>query len=378
MMLKPINSNILRAFWAWWFKEFIRLAVKIILPCMLWASMSACSSVSYYAHIMNGHHALTVAEEDIEDILAENKYDEALRSRLKKALEIRKYASEQLGLPDNDSYKSFVKLDRPYPIWNVIAAQKFSVKPKQWCFLIVGCINYRGYFSEQDANTKAKELAAEGYDVAVSPAAAYSTLGWFDDPLLSSMLYKEDSHLAGIIFHELAHQQVYIDDDSSFNEAFATTVEIEGVRRWLALNNDQRATQAYRRYKQRQKQFNQLLKTTQQQLKALYQQKRPDEAMLQQKQMIIAGMKQGYRQLKRQWGGYTGYDKWMSRDINNAHLALVATYHELVPAFEHLLLSSGTSLPDFYTAVATLGDLPREKRAAELKKLALRSAFVSF
>lgn len=339
----------------------------IIVCCYIF--LTACGTVSYYSHIMNGHHELMQAEEDIVDILAKNKYDEAISARLSHALEIRQFASDKLDLPDNDSYKTFVKLDRKYPVWNVIAADRFSVQAKQWCFLIVGCISYRGYFGEQDAETKAKELRAEGLDVTVSPAAAYSTLGWFDDPLLSSMLYKEEAHLAGIIFHELAHQQVYIDDDSSFNEAFATAVELEGVRRWLEAQGDAKGIEKYRQYKQRQRQFNGLLQATRKKLQALYKTLQSEVILLAGKKQIIAEMKVEYQKATQQQGRSPGYDRWMQRDINNADLALVATYHEWVPAFEALLKQQGYKLDLFYTEVDRLGALSKNERSAILQQL---------
>ena len=334
------------------------------LLCLLLSGMliTACGSVSYYSQAVNGHYALLEDEEAIEKILAENKFDEDVRARLKRALAIRQFASDKLGLPDNDSYKTFVKLKQKYPIWNVVAAERFSVNARQWCFLFVGCISYRGYFKEQAAEDMAKELRTEGYDVTVSPAAAYSTLGWFDDPLLSSMLYKEEAHLAGIIFHELAHQQVYIDDDSSFNEAFATAVELEGVRRWLESQGDAGGIERYREYKQRQRDFNNLLKATRQQLIEVYQSDKPEVDKLRLKAETIAAMKTKYKSVKQAWDGYSGYDSWMARDTNNADLALVATYHEMVPMFEQLLKENDYDLPRFYQAVAALGELPRQQR----------------
>lgn len=344
--------------------------LKIVFLGLCLYSLTGCSTVSYYSQVINGHYALIENEEDIEDILAEKRYSADVRQRLQRALEIRRFASEQLGLPDNDSYKTFVKLKHKYPVWNVIAAEPLSVKARQWCFLFVGCISYRGYFNEQDAKDMAAELHKQGYDVTVSPAAAYSTLGWFDDPLLSSMLYKEESHLAGIIFHELAHQKVYIDDDSSFNEAFATTVELEGVKRWMRVHGDTASIKRYRTYKQRQKEFNQLLITTREKLKRLYASEKTDAEKLQGKQAIIAAMKQDYQALKKSWGGYSGYDNWMARDINNANLALVATYHELVPMFEAMLKQQDYDLKRFYAAVEKTGELPEEERDREFKLLA--------
>ena len=345
-------------------KVFVLLVMTLVLP--------GCATVGYYSHIMNGHHALMEGEEAIEDILTENKYDEPIRERLKRAQAIRRFASEELALPDNDSYKNFVKLDRKYPVWNVIAAEKYAINAKQWCFMFVGCLSYRGYFNEQAANLMAKQLSLQGYDVIVSPAAAYSTLGWFDDPLLSSMLYKEDAHLAGIIFHELAHQKVYIDNDSSFNEAFATAVELEGIRRWLAAYGDARGVNNYRQYKQRQRDFNALLKTTREELKKLYKTEKNETVLDVNKKRIIVEMKQGYQRLKKQWGGHAAYDKWFARDINNADLALVATYHELVPAFEALLKQQDYNLVQFYEVVRDLGKQNKASRSAVLERLGVQ------
>ena len=340
------------------YRFVVRTTLIIFLPVII----TGCASLGYYSHVMNGHFELMSGEQPIDALISEGKISKELQKKLQQVLQIRQFAVTELGLPDNDSYKTFVKLNRQYPVWNVVAAEQFSVKPRQWCFLIVGCISYRGYFNEQDARVKANELKAEGYDVYVAGAAAYSTLGWFDDPVLSSMLYKEESHLAGIIFHELAHQQVYIDDDSAFNEAFATAVELEGVRRWLKVQGDPQAINKYRTYKTRQAGFNKLLRKTQTQLAMLYKQKYDKQTMLQKKQQIIKGMKTDYQQLKKQWQGYKGYDDWMSKEINNARLALVATYHELVPAFERILKEQDYALDNFYREVKALGEMDKDKR----------------
>ena len=328
--------------------------------------LSGCATLSYYSHIMNGHLDLMSGQQPINEIISNKDTSQALQEKLKRVLEIRKFAVTELGLPDNDSYTHFVKLDRPYPVWNVVAAEKFSVEPKKWCFLIVGCISYRGYFNEQQANEKAEELKAAGYDVYVSGAAAYSTLGWFDDPVLSSMLYNEEAHLAGIIFHELAHQLIYIDDDSAFNEAFATALELEGVRRWLQKQGDAESIKRYRTYKNRQADFNQLLRSTQTKLKTLYAEKHDQKTMSDKKQGIIKSMHVDYQQLKQKWQGYKGYDRWMSKEINNARLALVATYYDLVPAFERMLQKQNFVLESFYQEVRKIGELEKKIRNNQL------------
>ena len=324
--------------------------------------LSGCNSLGYYAHVVNGHLDLMSREQPIEELLKDNTLDAKLQQKLQLAQRLRRFASEELLLPENDSYKTYVSLGRPYPVWNVIAAERYSVKAKQWCFLFTGCISYRGYFDQQRAEQMANELSAEGYDV-------YSTIGWFDDPLLSSMLYDDEARLAGILFHELAHQQLYVENDSSFNEAFATTVELEGVRRWLEKHGKQQEIQNYHRYKQRQKQFQQLLAKTHAALKQAYASETEPQRLEELKRHHFQQLQQQYMELKQGWDGYEGYDKWMQQDLNNAHLALVATYHELVPAFERILAEQGHDLSRFYREVARLGALDVEKRAQLLARL---------
>ncbi|MDH5178387.1 MAG: aminopeptidase [Gammaproteobacteria bacterium] len=327
---------------------------------------SGCSSISYYTHLMSGHFALMSGEKPIEEVLAQQETSAELKAKLQQVLVMRQFAVAELGLPDNGSYKKFVKLDRKYPVWNVVATKPYSITPRQWCFLVVGCISYRGYFNEAAAQAKAAELQGQGYDVQVSGASAYSTLGWFNDPLVSSMLYRDDVHLAGVLFHELAHQQVYIENDSAFNEAFATAVELEGVRRWLLKLNDPAANQRYRIYKERQKDFNQLLRGTREKLKQFYAAEKEPQKLAEGKRRLFAELQQEYLVLKKRWDGYDGYDKWMAQGLNNAHLALTATYHELVPAFEALLQRLDYDLPRFYAEVTRIGKLEKAERQAAL------------
>ena len=198
-------------------------------------TVSACSSFGYYMDLMAGHSELLEQQKPISEILIDKETNLKLRELLETSQNIRNFASNRLDLPENDSYRMYADLKRRYAVWNVIAAKEFSVEPKKWCFLFVGCLSYRGYFSKEDAMAYASELKNEGYDVYVVGASAYSTLGWFDDPLLNTMMYKSEARRAGVIFHELAHQVVYIEGDSAFNEAFATTVEEEGIQRWMVI-----------------------------------------------------------------------------------------------------------------------------------------------
>ena len=331
--------------------------------------LSGCNSLGYYAHVVNGHLDLMSREEPIQDLLEDKDLDAKLQRKLQLVQRLRRFASDELLLPDNGSYKTFVRLERQYPVWNVIAAERYSVKAKQWCFLFTGCISYRGYFDQEQAVAMAAELKQQGYDVYVAGVAAYSTIGWFDDPVLSSMLYDDEARLAGILFHELAHQKLYIENDSSFNEAFATAVELEGVRRWLKQHGNQQEIQAYRRHKQRQKQFQHLLRQTHEALKQAYEGETEQHRLKELKRQHFQQLQQQYAELKKRWSGYSGYDKWMQQELNNAHLALVATYHELVPAFEHILEEQGHDLAHFYREVARLGALDAEKRGQRLAQL---------
>jgi len=332
-------------------------------------TVSACSSFGYYMDLMSGHSELLEQKKPISEILANKETESKLRQLLETSQKIRDFASKELHLPENDSYRTYADIRRPYAVWNVVAAKEFSIEAKKWCFLFVGCLSYRGYFSKEDASTYANELKKEGYDIYVAGAKAYSTLGWFDDPLLNTMMYKSEARRAGIIFHELAHQVVYIDDDSAFNEAFATTVEQEGIRRWMAKKGKSKQYDQYRVNKKRDAQLNALLRETREKLKQLYKTKISEKEKRQEKKLIFSLMQKKYQRLKKSWGDYTVYDKWMSQELNNAHLLLIATYYNLVPAFKAMLKKENNNLKKFYVAVEQLGQLDKEKRNTQLKQL---------
>ncbi len=333
-------------------------------------TLSACSSFGYYMDLMAGHSELLEQQKPVSDILADKDTKSKLRQLLKTSQNIRDFASKELYLPENDSYRMYADIKRRFVVWNVVAAKEFSIKPKKWCFLFVGCLSYRGYFSKEDAIIYANELKSEGYDVYVAGASAYSTLGWFDDPLLNTMMYKSEAHRAGIIFHELAHQLVYIDDDSAFNEAFATTVEEEGINRWMTKSGKTKEYDEYLLDKKRDVELNQLLQTTRDKLKVLYDTNISTDKKRASKKRLFSLMQKKYQQLKKTWGGYNAYDKWMSQELNNSHLLLISTYHELVPAFKAMLEKENNNLKNFYLAVEKLGEFDKKDRKNKLIKLA--------
>lgn len=332
-------------------------------------TVSGCATLDYYAQSIGGHLRLMSMRVPVERILAGEQTSSSLRSRLALALAIREFAHRELNLPNNDSYRSYVDLGRPYVSWTVVAAPALSLKPKTWCFPVVGCVAYRGYFGEAEATTFAKKLEQDGYDVHVAGVQAYSTLGWFDDPLLSSMVAQPEYRLAGVIFHELAHQRLYVPGDSGFNEAYAVVIEKQGVERWLAREGTSEQVEKYREDSARRGQFLELVRRTRQSLERLYASELDDAQKRKQKAAIFSLMQTEYAELRTTWNGYHGYDAWFDAGLNNAKLALVATYNAYVPAFEKLLASKEGDLRAFNAACEALAQLDKETRQAALKRL---------
>ena len=303
------------------------------------ALVAGCQSISYYAQAIGGHLKVVAKARPVEDLLADPATEPQLKARLETARRIREFASKQLGLPDNRSYASYAELDRQYVVWNVFAAPELAVEPRPECFPFTGCVAYRGFYSEEDARRHAGKLREAGFDVHVGGVPAYSTLGWFDDPLLSTFIRYPDAQLARLVFHELAHQLVYAKNDTTFNESFAVAVEEEGVRRWLELENRSGELEAFRAAQVRKREFAARITQTRERLAAIYRMDLPREAMLEQKR----------GEWERLRAAYPG----LPAEPNNAFLASIAVYTDLVPAFERLLARSG-NLERFYAEVKQL------------------------
>jgi predicted aminopeptidase len=331
------------------------------------AGLGGCGG--YYLQAVRGHLAIMDDRVPLDEVIDDPATPAEVRARLEIVREARAYATSELGLPDNDSYDTYVALDRPYVVWNVFAAPEFSVEPRRWCFPVAGCVVYRGYFEEAAATDYAEGLAAEGWDTYVAGVAAYSTLGRFDDPVLSTMLRWSDYQLAGLLFHELAHQVVYVKDDSEFNESFATAVEEEGLTRWLTGRGDSAALAEYRADRERRGAFGLLIEDARGRLAELYRQALDEDALRAAKAAEFAALKDRYRALRDAWDGYSGYDAWFERPLNNAQLVPVATYRRYVPAFRALLRDHGGDLDAFYEACRRLAELEPEDRRARLEAL---------
>lgn len=331
--------------------------------------LAGCANLPYYLQSVRGQLDMWGRQRDIEAVIAHPETAEPLRKKLETVLTIREFASSELGLPRNSSYRRYANLERPYAVWNVFAAPEFSIQPRTWCFPFAGCVNYRGYFGKSDADDFAREVQSEGFDVFVGGVPAYSTLGYFADPVLNTFVNYPDPHLARLIFHELAHQVVYVRDDSVFNESFAVAVEQEGMRRWLdryGTDND-RATSVV--IAQRRGEFLTLIETYRQRLDALYRAALPPAETRTRKAALFTELGEDYRQLKASWGGFAGFDRWFAEKPNNALLASIAIYTRKVPAFEALLARENGDLRRFYAAVKGLAALSTPQRTAALERL---------
>ena len=349
-----------------------RSRIKLLTTAIVFSIAAltlGCSNLGYYAQSIAGGYEVLSKREPVAEVLQDPAVPQEIKDKLQVVLEIREFASRELQLPDNDSYRTYVDLQRPYVVWNVFAAPEFSMQMKEWCFLFVGCVRYRGYFDEQDAEQYASELKQEGLDVYVTGVAAYSTIGWFDDPVLNTIIKRDEIRLAGLIFHELSHQEVFIKGDTAFNEGFSVTVELEGVKRWLEYKGSPDLLQKYQQRKDRHKQFVAFVNETRDSLESVYVSDAAVDSKREQKAAIIEDMRQQYQQLKAQWDGYAGYDRWFAQPINNAQIAAVTTYRDYVPAFQALLDQKNYDMRAFYSAVEELGDLPKNERNEAIQAL---------
>lgn len=350
-----------------------RLAAAIVLSGLL----AGCANLPYYLQSVAGQLDIWSRQRDIESVIANADTADALREKLRTVLSIREFASAELALPRNASYRTYANLERRYAVWNVFATPEFSMKPRQWCFVFAGCVNYRGYFDKADADAFAAGLARGGYDAFVGGVPAYSLLGYFPDPVLNTFIHYPTPHLARLMFHELAHQVVYVRDDSVFNESFAVTVEHAGSLRWLARFGTEKDRETYDLITQRREGFLNLIETYRKRLEALYETALPPATMRVEKHAIFATLQADYLKLKESWGGFAGYDQWFARPPSNALLASVGIYTRRVPAFQALLAREGGDLERFYAAVKRLARMDKPERTAALENLMPRTASAS-
>lgn len=336
---------------------------------LLIAALAAagCESVRYYSHVAYGQLHIVSHRQPIKQLIDDPRTDRDLKEKLAQILEIREFAKNDLFLPVDDNYLNYVDLKRPYVVWNVSAAPEFSLTPKTWHYPIVGDASYRGYFSQEKALAYAENLKNDGYDVYVGGVTAYSTLGWFADPVFNTIVKGSYEATAALIFHELAHQILYVPDDTTFNESFATVVEQVGLRRWLEMNENMAGYRDYLERRRRSEGFIALITKYRQNLGDLYRQDLEQDVMRRGKARIFSSLVKEYESLKSDWGGYEGYDDWMGHQLNNAKLNSVGAYYDLAPDFTRLLESQGGNLAKFYEKCRVLAGLPLPERNQRLR-----------
>ena len=336
---------------------------RFLLLVMVSLLLISCETVQFYGQAVRGQLSILTSRQDIEQLISAPDTDPGLVRKLELVLQAREFANTELLLPAVDSFTSYSDVDRQHVVWNVFAAPEFSLSPVNWCYPVAGCVAYRGYFSESGAIRFARNLESEGFDVYVGGVDAYSTLGWFADPLLSTVMNRDDAQLAGLVFHELAHQKLYVPGDTTFNESFATLVEREGVARWLQATGvvEDREVEAQAN---RQEEFVALVLSFRERFEALYESGADEERMRQAKASLQSELRGQYGQLKLAWGGYPGYDNWFSAELNNAQLSTVNSYNDLVPAMRTLLENMAGSLPEWFDEMQRLAGLPRDERDA--------------
>ncbi len=351
---------------------FLRL-VRSTVAAGLAATLAGCSAIDFYWQGVAGQMNLIAGARPITEVL-ESTNDPTLKTRLLQVQAIRAFAVRELGLPDNRSYTRYTDVGRPYVVWNVVATPELSLSPRQWCYAIVGCVSYRGYFNEEEAREEASRLVARGDDVNLGGVPAYSTLGWFDDPVLSTFVRYRETDLARLLFHELAHQIVYVKDDTAFNESFAVAVEEEGMRRWLKAQAGRtdaaQLAEDAARSRRLKVEFRNLVRTTRDRLRALYASKLPEREKRAGKAQAFAEMRAQYERAKAGWGGLAAYDRWFTTGANNAGIAGVGLYADHVPEFAALIAADHYDMPRFYEDVKSLAALPKGQRERRLAGLA--------
>ena len=382
-MCRPSRSNWTRNFAAWACDDrthrfaangvkgaFARPLVRLLMAACT-VLLCGCHSIGYYSQAVSGQWELLTKPESIRQIIADARTPAPLRERLQLVLRLREFAAAKLALPTNGHYLNYADLKRPYVAWTVQAAPEFSTRAKSWWYPIVGSLEYQGYFKEAAARRYAETLRQRGFDVFVGGVPAFSTLGWFHDPVLNTFVFEDEADLAELLFHELAHQRVFVAGDTEFNEAFATAVAQEGLRRWMQTKHDPAGHERYRASVAREEQFVQLVIETRAKLEKFFDSTnhppRLDAELRAGKQAVFDEMKEGYSRLKQSWGGDTGYDQWFAKPINNAQLNTVEAYHKLMPGFARLLAKQRGDFPAFYREVKSIGRLKKDERRERLK-----------
>ena len=341
-----------------------------LLMCLLFIlSLCGCQTAAFYGQAVWGHARIMLSQRPITELLNDPGTPPLLRAKLSYVLELREFAAHELRLPVGESYRDYADIGRSHVVWNVFAAPELSLTPKTWCYPVAGCAAYRGYFEQPAAERCAASLSQDGYDVFVWGATAYSTLGWFYDPVLSTFLRLDHAQLAALMFHELAHRRLYIQGDSAFNESFASAVEQTGLQRWAAVRKEPGLQAAVDSQRRLQQEFYAWISGSIPDLQAVYASDLPAAEKRVRKTAIFFQLRRDFECLKMRQPELSRYDRWLASGLNNAGLASVTTYQEMVPAFERLLRQSNGELSVFYERCRALARLPFGERHTQLRLL---------
>ncbi|MBU2710757.1 aminopeptidase [Zooshikella harenae] len=347
-------------------RVFVCRAVILLLFAAL---ITSCETIHYYQQAAFGQLDVVQRRKPVVDVV-DTTDDVLLKQQLDLSQQLLHFAEQKLHLPVGNSYQHYADLERAYIVWNVFAAPELSLEQKTWCYPLVGCLAYRGYYHEADALQSATRLQDGGFDTYVAGIKAYSTLGWFNDPLLNTFIHFPEAHLAELLIHELAHQWLYVPGDTDFNESLATVVALEGVKRWyLQAHPEADPLGPLQDRLQFEDEFTRWLLGYRQQLGAVYRSHLADDQKLQQKHIVTAAIQQDYQKLRQgPWKQWSVYDEWIATGLNNAKLASIASYYRWVPALQTLLAQQQT-LSAFYKACEVLAELDQADREAALMKL---------
>lgn len=324
--------------------------------------LSGCADLGYYWHSAKGHMEVMNRRVAIDDLLEDPQTDVELKQRLILVMEIRQFAFNRLALPQSGSYSDYAQLDNPYVLQNLFAAPEFSTQLLSWCYPIAGCTSYRGFYEQQRLDEFVADLKVDNNEVHISRVPAYSTLGWFDDPVLSSFINWPDHRLAGLLFHELTHQRIYIDGDSRFNESLASAVQQAGIRLWLEYKNQPALLEKYNRGLVYRRDVVELIESARNQLDDIYEKDNTDDWKRLEKQKVFQHMRDQYEDISRRYNYRDGFARWMAADLNNAKLGSVSTYNALIPAFESMIIALDEDFERFYQYAEKLGEMDKEKR----------------
>jgi predicted aminopeptidase len=324
--------------------------------------LSACADIGYYWQTTKGHFALMNRRVGIDTMLEQSDIDPKLQQRLLLVKQIRAFSVDRLALPESGSYDYYVQLDKPYVLKNLFAANEFSTQLLSWCYPIVGCASYRGYYDEELLVEYVNQLKAQNFDIHIGYVPAYSTLGWFDDPVLSSFIDWPDYRLAGLLFHELTHQRIYIDDDTRFNESLAVAVQLAGTELWLKSIHEEKQLYQFRRWIEYRREVILLIEQTREALKQLYKTQVDDRIKRDEKQAILANSREGYAEIAERLNYRNGFDAWFAGELNNAKLGSVAAYNTHAPAFLAMIEALDYNFSAFFDVVEDIGDMDKISR----------------